>query len=226
MKKVVVVFGATDGLGKAVAQILAAAHTVVVVGKNVEKTQRVSTELGVKGLVADVTQAQMVQSVVEAVAKEGRIDCLINCAGIWIQGPLESNKPEDIQAVMEVNVFGTIFACRAAIPVLKAQGSGRIINVSSQAGLLPKPERTVYNASKWAVTGFTRSLALELAPFNISVSGFYPASIKTDLFKKGGVPKDVSKAMSVEACAKELAHLVEVDDALLVTDYAIKSIES
>lgn len=222
----VVVFGATDGLGKAVARVLTSAHTVVIVGKDAEKTRSVSAELGVRGLVADVTQAQVVQSAVDAVAEDGRIDCVINCAGIWIQGPLESNDPKDIQAVIEANVLGTILPCRAVIPVLKAQGSGRIINVSSQAGLLPKPERTVYNASKWAVTGFTRSLALELAPFNISVSGFYPASIKTDLFKKGGVAKDLSKAMSVDACAKELAHLVEVEDELLVTDYVIKSIES
>jgi NAD(P)-dependent dehydrogenase (short-subunit alcohol dehydrogenase family) len=82
----------------------------------------------------------------------------------------------------------------------------------------------VYNASKWAVTGFTKSLQLELAPFNISVVGFYPGFIRTDLFEKVGVHKNFGMAMSVEKPAKALAYLVNFDDDILINSFEMESL--
>ncbi len=113
----------------------------------------------------------------------------------------------------------------ALVPQLKKQKYGRIINVSSQAGLHVKSERSVYNASKWAVTGFTKCLQLELAPFNISVLGFYPGFFHTNIFQKAGDNKtDFSTAMPVEKTAKALAYLVDTDSDLVVKGLEIQSI--
>ena len=108
----------------------------------------------------------------QIIKKHKKVDCLINCAGVWIKGPIEENSPEEIKNVIFSKYFWDYFDDKYTRASIKKQKHGRIINVSSQAGLTAKSERSVYNASKWAVTGFTKCMQLELAPHNISVVGF------------------------------------------------------
>ena len=226
MKKVIVITGGNSGLGKATAEILSKHNTVVILGRNTKEVEQAAEELKCDGIVCDVTNEKQIQSAISHVIKKHeKIDCFINCAGVWIKGPIEQNTVEEIRNVILVNTLGTMLTVNALVPQLKKQKYGRIINVSSQAGLHVKSERSVYNASKWAVTGFTKCLQLELAPFNISVLGFYPGFFHTNIFQKAGDNKtDFSTAMPVEKTAKALAYLVDTDSDLVVKGLEIQSI--
>lgn len=225
-KKVIVITGGNSGLGKATAKILSAKNHVVILGKNIKEVEKTAKELKCDGIICDVTDANQVKNVFSQVIKKyKKIDCLINCAGVWIKGPIEENSPEEIKKAVAVNILGTFLVANALVPQLKKQKHGRIINISSRAGLNARPERSVYNASKWAVTGFTKCLQIELAPFNISVVGFYPGFIRTDLFEKAGDHRNNFKmAMSVEKPAKALAYLVNADDDLLINSFEMESL--
>jgi NAD(P)-dependent dehydrogenase (short-subunit alcohol dehydrogenase family) len=225
-KKVIVITGGNSGLGKATAKILASENEVVILGKDTKEVEKASQELKCDGFVCDVTDTEQIKNAfLKIIEKYKKIDCLINCAGVWIEGPIEQNNPEEIKNTVLINTVGTMLVVNALVPQLKKQKFGRIINISSRAGLNPKAERSVYNASKWAVTGFTKSLQLELSPFNISVVGFYPGFIHTDLFEKAGIHKNnFGMAMSVEKPAKALAYLVNVDDDLLINSFEMESL--
>ncbi len=225
-KKVIVITGGNSGLGKATAKILAEKNNVVIFGKNTEEVKKIAKEFQCDGIICDITDERQIQSAfAEVIEKYKKVDCLINCAGVWIKGPIEQNIPEEIKNAVLVNTVGTMLTVNALVPQLKKQKYGRIINVSSQAGISAKSERSVYNASKWAVTGFTKCLQLELGPFNISVVGFYPGFFHTDIFKKAGDNRtDFSAAMSVLKPAKALAYLVDVDDDLVINSFEIQSL--
>ena len=226
MKKVIVITGGNSGLGKATAKILASKNKVVILGKNIKEVEKTAKELKCDGIICDVTNIEQVQNAFEQIIKKHKkVDCLINCAGVWIKGPIEENSPEEIKNVILVNTFGTILTTNILVPQLKKQKHGRIINVSSQAGLTAKSERSVYNASKWAVTGFTKCMQLELAPYNVSVVGFYPGFIHTNIFGKVEDKRtDFSTAMRVEQPAEALAYLVNADDDLVINSFEMQSL--
>jgi NAD(P)-dependent dehydrogenase (short-subunit alcohol dehydrogenase family) len=225
-KKVIVITGGNSGLGKATAKILAVKNKVIILGKNIKEVEKTSKELKCEGIICDITDASQVKDAFSQIIKKyKKIDCLINCAGIWIKGPIDENNPEDIRNVLLVNSFGTFLTVNVLVPQLKKQKHGRIINVISQAGINAKSERSIYNASKWAVTGFTKSIQLELAPFNIGVVGFYPGFIHTNLFGKGKDNRtDFSTAMKVEQPAEALAYLVNADDDLVINSFEMQSL--
>ena len=223
--KTILISGGSDGLGKATALALSKKYTVIILSNDPQKTASAAQEIGCDFVVADVTDhVQLANAVKEVIAKHGKIDCLINNAGIWIEGLLESNDPEKVRKVIEVNTLGTIFLSQLIVPGMKSQKSGRIINVISGAGLSAKSERSVYFASKWAVTGFTKCLALELAPFNITVNGIYPGVIKTNLFAKAGVDKDLSKGLEVADVVRAIEFLVESPESVAIGGLEIKNI--
>jgi len=226
-KKVIVITGGNSGLGKATAKILTSKNHVIILGKNAKEVLKTAKEFKCDGIICDITDASQIKNAFSQVIKKyKKVNCLINCAGVWIKGPIEQNSPDEIQNTILVNILGTILTVNALVPQFKKQKYGRIININSQAGLNPKTERSVYNASKWAVTGFTKCLQLELAPFNISVVGFYPGFIHTNLFNKSGNPRtNFSKAMPVEKTAKALRYLVDIDDDLVVNSLEIQSIK-
>ena len=226
-KKVIAITGGNSGLGKATAKILASKNKVVILGKNVKEVQKTAKELRCDGIICDVTDALQVKNAFSQIIKKyKKVDCLINCAGVWIKGPIEQNKPAEIRNAILVNTLGTILTVNALVSQLKKQKYGRIINVVSRAGLNARPERSVYNASKWAVTGFTKCLQIELAPFKISVVGFYPGFIHTNIFEKAGDYKtNFDAAMPVEKPAQALAYLVNVDDDLVINSFEIQSLK-
>lgn len=140
--------GGSDGLGKVIAARLASNYEVTILSLSEDKLKAVAKELNCAYKVCDVSDYAQVE---QAVAEIRAVDCVINNAGLWIQGPLDENDPERVRAVLEVNALGTISLAKAVVPGMKQRKSGRIINIISQAGLEGKAERTVYNASKWAV---------------------------------------------------------------------------
>lgn len=228
MKKVIVITGGNSGLGKATAKILSPKNNVVILGKNTKEVMKVSKELKCDGMICDVIDEKQIQNAFSKIIKKyKKVDCLINCAGLWIKGPIDQNSPNRIRDTILVNTLGTILTVNAIVPQLKKQKHGRIINIISQAGLNPRNERSVYNASKWAITGFTKCLQLELTPFNISVVGFYPGFMHTNIFGKCEDERtDFSTAMPVEKPAKALEYLVNADDDLLINTFEMQLLKS
>ncbi len=188
-QRVVLITGGGQGLGKAMAQALAQAGAALVVTSREEaKAQAAAQELQAiggqrcLGLSCDVTQPQQVQAVVERVLAEwGQIDVLINNAGVNIRGPIEELTLEQFLQVQQTNVVGTWLFCRAVGPHIKARRAGRVINVGSMLSVVSIAGRTPYAASKGAVLQLTRTLALEWAPFNITVNAILPGPFGTEM---------------------------------------------
>ena len=225
-KKVIVISGGSDGLGKELAKTLSGKSTVIVIGRNEQKTMAAAAECGCAYAVADVGNAEAITHAVAEIAKTyGAIDCLINNAGSWIEGPVDTNSLASIKETIQTNTLGTIFLTSLVVPHMKKQHAGRIINVISTAGLTTKADRSVYHASKWAITGFTRSLAMELSPFGIGVTGFYPGAMKTDFFKKAGLEKNMDEHMDLAEAVRCLQFIIDTDPSVSISDLSIRPTE-
>jgi gluconate 5-dehydrogenase len=187
--RVAVVTGGSKGLGQAMAAGLASAGAdVVVVSRHLQDVEAVAEELTrdfgrrALGLAADVTDAESVQNMIAQVTGQfGKIDILINNAGINIRGPIDELTYEQFQQVMQVNVNGAWLCTQAVVPQMKAAGQGRIINLASTLGVVGLANRTPYTASKGAVVQMTRALGLELAPFGITCNAICPGPFLTEM---------------------------------------------
>lgn len=130
----------------------------------------------------DVTDAAAWAELVrDVVARHGRLDVLVNNAGVWHTGGLLDTSPEDFRRVVEINQTGVFLGMHAVAPVMRDQGAGSIVNISSAAGLRGDPAIHAYVASKWAVRGMTKAAALELAPFGVRVNSVHPGLIQTPM---------------------------------------------
>lgn len=187
--KSAILTGGTKGLGLAMAAGLASAGAdVLLVSRNAQDGQAAAAEIsekyGVKTLTfaADVTDHKGMEAMAAfAMAAFGKIDILVNSAGINIRGAIDELNQSDFDQVMNVNVTGTWLACKAVIPQMKKQGKGSIINLASTLGLVGLANRTPYTASKGAVVQMTRGLGLELAPWNITVNAICPGPFLTEM---------------------------------------------
>ncbi|MBU1292672.1 SDR family oxidoreductase [Patescibacteria group bacterium] len=221
--KTIFISGGNQGLGRALAEKFAGEHNVVILARNEDKGRQAAEEVGCDLVVADVSDYTQIQAAVDSVIqKYGAIDCLINNAGLWIQGALEDNDPEQVSAAMNVNATATILLTRACLPYMKKAQKGRIINVISQSGFYGKGERSVYTASKWAIAGFTKSLQMELTGTAVTVCGFYPGSMKTEFFANAGVEKDSSKFMELSEVVRAVEFIVDTPDHLSIPELGIK----
>lgn len=187
--KVAIVTGASRGIGRAIAQELAiyGASVVVNYASSSAAADSLVAEITAAGgeavaLQADVSQIDQVEALFNAaIDKYKRIDILVNNAGITRDTLLLRMKPEDWQAVIDLNLTGVFLCTRAASKVMLKQRSGRIINIASVAGQMGNPGQANYSAAKAGVIGFTKTVAKELAPRGITVNAVAPGFITTDM---------------------------------------------
>ena len=186
--KVVVITGASSGLGEATARMLSAQGAVVVLGaRRVDRIEALAKELSDAGgkalaLQTDVTHAADVQRLVDAaVGKFGRIDVLVNNAGLMPSSPLERLKIADWDRMIDVNIKGVLYGIAAALPHMKAQKGGHIVNVSSVAGHRVRAGTAVYSATKHAVRVLTEGLRQEVKPYDIRTTIVSPGAVATEL---------------------------------------------
>jgi len=189
--KVAIVTGGSRGLGRVMAGALAeAGASVVVTARTAEGAESAARAIAAEasartlGIAVEVTAAAEVEAMVaRTVEAFGRVDILVNNAGINIRGPIETLAESDWDAVIDVNLKGPWLACRAIAPRLKAQGSGRVINVSSMLGEVSLPDRTPYSSSKGGLTLMTRTLALEWAKYGVTINALCPGPFLTEINK-------------------------------------------
>jgi len=174
---VVLVTGASSGFGLAIAANLAAdGHRVF----GTVRAPRSGPAQGFTALRLDVTDdASVAAGVEEVIRTAGRIDALVNNAGMGIAGAIEDTTVDEARAQFETNFFGTHRVCRAVLPHLRAQGRGHIINMSSLAGHVPLPFQGFYSATKFAIEAYSEALRMELRPFGIAVSMIEPGDFAT-----------------------------------------------
>ena len=173
MSKVCVITGGTSGIGKCTAQaMLEKGYTVY------ELSRRAQGIEGLHHIVADVTDEQTLAAAInEILQREDHIDVVINNAGFGISGAVEFTK--DAQHQLDVNFFGMVRMNRQVLPIMRKQGYGRIVNLSSVAGAIAIPFQTYYSASKAAINSYTMALANEVKPFGIQVCCVQPGDIRT-----------------------------------------------
>ncbi|MBY3156417.1 SDR family oxidoreductase [Rhizobium leguminosarum] len=225
--KVVVITGASSGLGEATARHLAERGASVVLGaRRSDRIAKLAEELTAKGYKAravqtDVTDQHQVKTLVDtAVNAFGRIDVMLNNAGLMPLAPLERLKVDEWDRMIDVNIKGVLYGIAAALPHMKAQKSGHIINVSSVYGHVVDPGAAVYCATKFAVRALSEGLRKEVKPYNIRTTIISPGAVSTELLEhisekdiQVGTKEFVSKiAISADTFARTVAFAVNEPD--------------
>ncbi len=190
---VILVTGASSGIGQAVAAALVKdGHKVFGTSRNIVTGDMIDD---VEFLKLDVTAEQdVIKGIQYILTKEGRLDAVINNAGLGMVGPVECITDQEARSVFDTNLFGVLNVCRHAIPIMRNQKFGYIINITSLAGQMGLPFRGIYSGSKFAVEGFTESLSQEVMQFGIRVVMVEPGDFRTGINQNRKVAASVDKA--------------------------------
>src|ERR1700693_4581193 len=190
MSKVWLITGSGNGLGMDIAEAaLAAGDSVVAGARRTEELTPLVAQYGerVKAVRLEVRDEAAAKAAVQlAVDTFGRLDVLVNNAGYGQFAPFEQMSAEDFQAIMDTCFYGVVYTTRAAVPVMRKQKRGHIFQVSSVGGRMAIPGNTPYHAAKWAVGGFSDSLAMEVAPFGVKICTLEPGGIRTNWARRAG----------------------------------------
>ena len=219
-----IITGGSKGLGLAMGAGLASAGcNLVLVSRNQDEgaaaAEAVASEYQVNAwaIGADVTQPDQMESMALQVHRQnGRIDILINSAGINIRGSIEELSYEDFQKVMAINVDGSWLAAKAVVPYMKKAGSGKIINIASTLGMVGLANRTPYTSSKGAMVQMTRALGLELALDNINVNAICPGPFLTELNQSIAGTEEAKKFIIGATALERWGELKEIQGAALL----------
>ena len=211
MAKVWLVTGSASGLGRNIAEaVLESGDRLVATARDPRRLQDLVEKYGeqVRTASLDVADENAADAAVQvAVGAFGRLDVVVNNAGYGDVAPFEQLSPERFKAVVDTNFYGVVNVTRAALPIMRKQKSGYILQISSVGGRLALPGSTPYHAAKWAVGGFTESLAQEVAPFGVKVCALEPGGMRTNWGARAN--KDIPKLLpeyepSVGAIVKAL----------------------
>jgi NADP-dependent 3-hydroxy acid dehydrogenase YdfG len=186
--KVALVTGASSGIGEATALALASVGAqVAIAARRTDRLETLAKRIKENGgqalsIAADVSDEAQTRSMVDKVKSElGRVDILVNNAGVMLLGPIDGADTSDWRRMVNINVLGLMYATHAVLPLMKAQGSGHIVNISSVAGRTVSANVGVYNATKWGVCAFSEALRQEVYKDKIRVTVIEPGAVATEL---------------------------------------------
>ncbi|HRN70893.1 MAG TPA: SDR family oxidoreductase [Candidatus Woesebacteria bacterium] len=229
--QVVVITGASDGLGKALAlRLMKEQVKLALLARSEDKLKLLQEEIVSQGgqaeyVVCDITQVEQIQNAVSQVKEQfGTIDILVNNAGIWTAGTLEQHSVEKIKQLFTTNTLGTIFTTKEVLPLMKEHKSGQILNVISVAGIEEVASYgLVYVATKHALQGFTDTLKQELQGSAIKVMGFYPGGMATNIFQAAGISAvDSNQMMKVEDIAEILTFVLKQPKDVVIDHFEVR----
>jgi len=225
-EKVIVITGAGSGLGRAMALLFAREGAkVILVGRGTEKLEQtaklISEDEGYADIfTADITSYEEVKQLFRVVKAEYyRVDILINNAGMGRFGELEELSLEDINQVIDTNLKGTIFCSQQALRLMKKEESGQIINIISTAGKKGKAKESVYSASKFGVSGFTKSLQEDLKGSEVKVVGIYMGGMATPFWQD--IREDTTAFMPPEDVAKVVLDVLNKPKSMILSEVVI-----
>lgn len=194
--KNILITGSSQGIGKSIAALLAKNnYNVFITGRDSNKLEKVAVEINAKGFFAvdllnENSEENLYQKSIEAL---GKIDILINNAGEYIYNPIEKTTKKNIEDLLQLNVEAPYVLSKLVVPQMKENKWGRIINIGSISGSVGEANASLYSATKSALIGLSKALALELAEFNITINTINPGWVDTDLINKESLNNDFSK---------------------------------
>lgn len=226
--QVAVVTGAGTGIGRSAALLLAReGAAVVVAARTISDLEAVAGEIqaaGGKALVVptDVSVEEQCEALIQrTIDAYGRIDILVNNAGVNVRAPIDKITTADWRLILEANLTGTFFCTRAAVPHMKAQGYGKIINVSSRAGKVGTATRAAYSAAKHGVVGFGDALAKDLKNTGIAVSTVLPGPILTPLRRRSVPDEDPNLLIGPDEVGEVIVFLATRGKDVIIPEVAI-----
>lgn len=236
--KNVIITGAANGVGKAVANKLKN-QNLILIDIDENNLQKVAKEINAKYYICDVSDDKQITNVFKDINENyNKIDCLINCAGIWISGDIskqeesnykEMNELSRVKHVIDTNVFGIIAMIKSVFPIMKNQGYGQIININSQSGVMCEPPFPVYNASKTGANAFRKAIQNDLAQNNIKITDVCPGLIKTDFYKRANneLPESVmNTGLTAEDVANTVKFVFDLPHEITIPSIEVKHIKN
>ena len=228
--KVVIITGASAGLGAQFSRDIASEGARVFgLARRTERLNELASEIGpaFTGITCDITdEARVEEAFKQVLESAGRIDVLVNNAGLGKFGPADEVTLEDWHLQIDVNLKGVFLATRAVLPTMKQQNAdsgfgGHIVNIASVAGLLGNPNISTYNVTKFGLKGYSEALFKEVRQDGIKVSCFYPGSIKTEFFDEAGIPISANP-MLPEEISSTLVHILNTPDNYLISEIVMR----
>lgn len=236
--KNVIITGAANGVGKAIANKLKN-QNLILIDIDENNLQKVAREINAKYYICDVSDDKQITNVFKDINENySKIDCLINCAGIWISGDIskqeesnyrEMNELSRVKHVIDTNVFGIIAMIKSVFPIMKNQGYGQIININSQSGVMCEPPFPVYNASKTGANAFRKAIQNDLAQNNIKITDVCPGLIKTDFYKKANneLPESVmNTGLTAEDVANTVKFVFDLPHGITIPSIEVRHIKN
>ena len=236
--KNIIITGAANGVGKAVANTLKD-NNLILIDEDEVNLKSLSESLNAKFYVCDLSDDSQIKNMVEDIKESyDKIDCLINCAGMWISGDMsklelpvfeEMNDLSRVRKVIDTNVFGTIAMIKSIFPIMKKQGYGQIININSQSGVMCEPPFPIYNATKHSTNAFRKAIQDDLARNNIKITDICPGLIKTDFYirAKNELPQEVMETgLTPEDVANTVKYVFDLPHEITIPSIEVRHIKN
>lgn len=214
MKKVILVTGASSGIGREIAkQFLNKDYFLILSGRNKEGFDYTKDKKNVEVVIGDITKSETRKKIKELIVnKYKRLDILINNAGITFVQPFEDNKEDELLKLFEISLKTPILLTHDLYETMKAQKTGTIVFINSSAGKQGYPNHTMYSAMKFGLNGFSQSLRLEAKKHGIRVISVHPGGVNTTMYSNAKIKPDVTQYMDPKKLAEVIVYLSETSD--------------
>ncbi len=232
----VIITGAANGVGKAVARLLKE-ENLILIDNDENELIEIAKEINKEYYVCDLSNDKEIEKLISQVNNK-EIDCLVNCAGMWISGEMskleepsykEMNEINRIKKVIDTNVFGTIAMIKSIFPIMRNQGYGQIININSQSGVMCEPPFPIYNATKQSTNAFRKAIQNDLARNNIKITDVCPGLIQTDFYKRANneLPKEImDNGLTPEDVAKTVKYVFDLPHEITIPSIEVRHIKN